>query len=84
MLPSQPAFLNDGNLALAEELWLQWRQDPAAVPEDWRQYFSELQTSPQPSMQTMAALHGADPVELARRAKVLLRWSPFGTSTSLS
>lgn len=78
MLPSQPAFLNDGNLALAEELWLQWRQDPAGVPEDWRQYFSELHTSPQPSMQTMAALQGADPAELARRAKVLLRWSPFG------
>ncbi len=78
MLPTQqPGFLNDGNLALAEDLWTLWRQDPAAVPEDWRLLFAELQTTASPSLQTLAALPGADPAELGRRAKVLLRWAPF-------
>lgn len=40
--PSPDPFQNSANLPFAEDLYAAWRQDPAAVPPDWRRAFEAM------------------------------------------
>ncbi len=49
----RPDFLQQANAAFIEEMHQRYRDDPAAVPEDWRQFFATepgraLETTPAP------------------------------------
>ena len=36
------SYLTGGNLAFLEQMYRQYEQDPASVPEQWREYFSRI------------------------------------------
>ena len=40
------SYLFGGNAPFVEELYEAWLEDPAAVPESWNQYFSDLARQP--------------------------------------
>ena len=42
--------VNPENLAFVEDLYYQWRSDPASVDPAWRSYFESLDTAGEPAI----------------------------------
>ncbi|MGN0918079.1 MAG: hypothetical protein ACI4NO_02900, partial [Oxalobacter sp.] len=42
----QNSYLFAGNASYIEALYESWLENPASVPENWRDYFSSIQASP--------------------------------------
>jgi 2-oxoglutarate dehydrogenase E1 component len=74
-LASLPALLGDGNLALAEELYAQWRLQPTSLPADWQQYFAAAER--EQAAAELGAPQAVDTATLRHRATVLKGWAPF-------
>jgi 2-oxoglutarate dehydrogenase E1 component len=65
-MTTEPQVPNTLSLAFSEELYAAWRENPAAVPENWRAYFASLSLG-ESVTPADAAMVGQRQLELAER-----------------